>query len=1431
MAGNTTSTTTFRADISDLRRGMQEATRQIKLANSEFRAASAGLDDWTRSATGLSAKLRSLDTVLGAQRRQLSLLEDELQDTIQEYGENSAAADRLRVRINNQTAAIGRTEREIRDYQSQLDHLENEADSAAGEIDDMNDSLADTEGSAKKSSDGFTVLKDVLSDLVTDGIRMVIEGFKELAKQTYNAGANFEQEMANVGAISNATEEDMELLKEKAKEMGATTKFSASEAAEAFSYMAMAGWDTKDMLNGISGVMNLAAASGEDLSTTSDIVTDALTAMGYEAGDAGRLADVMASASANANTNVSLMGKTFQYAAPILGTLNMNMEDAAVAIGLMANSGIKGDKAGTALRATLNRLSAPPKECAREMERLNVSLTDSEGDVKSLNDVMKDLRVAFNDLSEEEQTSAAKHIAGQEAMSGLLAIVNASEEDFNKLTDAVNNSEGATEKMADKMNDTVSGVATLLKSHIEGVMIDAFEKIAPSLKNALQGASDALTEFEPVIQTAAQGFADWISSLSDTMEKVGDGTVAERAAKAVEIITTRIMGTFARSIPTMAANVAAFMDSFINGIHQIVPKLAVAVASIFPPLINESEKIAMNLIASLPSLFSTIVKAITSLIPQLTETIAKTANDIVKKIPAVLKNIVTIVPVIIKNISDAITKEGSVLTNSFVLLFNSFKTALPSILSMLAENLPSVIDSVIDFVIDATPALLDASIKMWAAFVDALPEVVPDILKGVVDVSIKTASTIASRLPDITNATVRMMQGVAYGIEKIVPKVIESIPKIYLAVTENLISAMPQVLDAAKTMLFGAIYAFQEILPTLNEKIGVLIDAVKSGFSNAASFLVDAGRDIVRGLWMGINDMVGWIKGKIQEFARGIVDTMKKAVKIGSPSKVMRDEVGCWMAMGIPAGFDKAYSSVAKRLSLTAKSLTGGFVASLVKGLYSTSGGISKISVNAARLAEQAMQTAVSSSDFSGAASTAATRFSDALEKKIDYFSKKIQYQNEQRISAFDDNIAELERRQDQETADEEAANSKRVERLKKERDAYVAKAEKRLKKEKDEKEKENINKEISIIKKRYEKLINAQENASKKQISATKKGYESLIKEQEKARASYEKASSEALEEFNDAMVEYKEKARSFIESSANGLADSFQQQYDALISKQDKLIDKLKTAGELFNVSNAGVITLNDIRQQTANIKEYAERLNQIKEKVSNELFQEITDYDMKEGNAFMKQLLSMSEDELAAYNEAYSEKMRLAEQVAEDLYQPDFENLSKDYEKSVEDMFTGLPDKLNELAKEAMAGFASGLLENTDYMEASVRKIISALVDEFKEGLDIHSPSKVLEKLGAFAVEGFADGLESVIGLVKESADELMNAVSNPLSGIKDGFHGALSGIASGGISGFGNRTNVVNNYSLIQNNTSPKSLSALETYQARRQQLAMLKTLTV
>ena len=553
---NTTSTTSFRADISQLKSAMQEASRQVKLANSEFKAATAGMDNWSQSATGLKAKLSQLDSVLSAQKKQLSLYEKELELTEKEYGKNSAAADRVRIALNNQQAAIAKTEKEIDQYNDELKNAEKYGDNYTETMEEMNDAT-------EQVSDGFTVMKGALANLVADGIRKAVSAFKDLAKETISVGMNFEQSMSKVGAISGATGEELDQLTEKAKEMGETTIFSASESADAFQYMAMAGWDVQDMMNGIEGIMNLAAASGEDLATTSDIVTDALTAMGYAAGDAGRLADVMAAASSNANTNVGLMGQTFQYAAPLIGAMGYSMEDAAVAIGLMANAGIKGTKSGTALRSILSRLSAPPKEAADAMEELGISLTtvgeDGTEKMKDLDTVMQELRKAFDGLSETQQTQYAKSIAGQEAMSGLLAIVNAGAGDYNKLTDAVKESTGAAEEMAQTMNDNVAGQMTLLKSKIEGIQIQIYEKLKPALSDAVDTFSGALDKIDwdsvakglgKIAKKFAEFFAYCVDHFGDIVE------VVKSVGKV--LIATFVVNKIATFISTVAGLVTTF---------------------------------------------------------------------------------------------------------------------------------------------------------------------------------------------------------------------------------------------------------------------------------------------------------------------------------------------------------------------------------------------------------------------------------------------------------------------------------------------------------------------------------------------------------------------------------------------------------------------------------------------------------------------------------------------------------------------------------------------------------------------------------------------------------------------------------------------------------------------------------------------------------
>ena len=353
---------------------------------------------------------------------------------------------------------------------------------------DMDKGFAAVERTAKKVFDAIAVAAKAAA-LATGAV--VVASTK--------SGMEFEKQMSTVQAISTASTQDMQLLSDKAKEMGINTVFSATEAGKAMEYMAMAGWKTQDMLSGVEGIMNLAAASGEELGSVSDIVTDALTAFKLSAEDSTHFADVLAAASSNANTNVSMMGETFKYAAPVAGALGYSIEDTATAIGLMANTGIKASQAGTALRKIMTQTAQGVEISSKAMGDITIATADADGNMRSFKAIMDDMRVAFAGMSEQEAAWNAEQIAGKTAMSGLLAIVQASDADYQKLYNSIENANGAAERMADTRLNNLAGDITLAGSALEGAGIKIYEDLKPVMREATQG-------FTEIVQQTTQWF-------------------------------------------------------------------------------------------------------------------------------------------------------------------------------------------------------------------------------------------------------------------------------------------------------------------------------------------------------------------------------------------------------------------------------------------------------------------------------------------------------------------------------------------------------------------------------------------------------------------------------------------------------------------------------------------------------------------------------------------------------------------------------------------------------------------------------------------------------------------------------------------------------------------------------------------------------------
>lgn len=387
-----------------------------------------------------------------------------------------------------------------------------------------------------------------------------------VATTAIKTAADFDSAMSQVSAISGATGEDFEALRNKAREMGSKTKFSATEAAEAMNYMAMAGWGTSDMLSGIDGIMNLAAASGEDLATTSDIVTDALTAFGLSAEDSGHFADILAAASSNANTNVSMMGETFKYCAPVAGALGFSAEDTAEAIGLMANAGIKSSQAGTAMRTILSSLTGEITFTGDAFGEMSVQTTNADGSMRDLGDILADCRVAFSQMSESEQAANAEALVGREAMSGFLAVMNAGEGDVEKLSGAIENCDGTSASMAATMQDNLQGQITTLMSQLQELAISFGDLLMPKIREIvehIQSFVDKLNGMDEGTKTAIINIGLFIAALAPIL--IIGGTIISGIGTFITVFS---------SIAGVVSTVIGFVSS------TLIPGIAAVVSSI-----------------------------------------------------------------------------------------------------------------------------------------------------------------------------------------------------------------------------------------------------------------------------------------------------------------------------------------------------------------------------------------------------------------------------------------------------------------------------------------------------------------------------------------------------------------------------------------------------------------------------------------------------------------------------------------------------------------------------------------------------------------------------------------------------------------------------------------------------------------------------------
>lgn len=771
-------------------------------------------------------------------------------------------------------------------------------------------------------------------------------------------GMSFEQQMSRVQAISGATAEEFAALEKQAIDLGASTAFSATEAAEGMENLASAGFSVEEIMAAMPGMLDLAASSGSDLATASDIAASTLRGFGLEASDAAHVADVLAKTAADTNAAVEDTGEAMKYVAPVAHAFGISMEETAAAIGIMSDAGIKGSQAGTTLRGALSRLAKPTDAMTGVMEELGLSFFDAEGKMVSLGEMTAMLQEKTAGLTDEQRNAALVTLFGQESLSGMLALMEAGPEKVDALTTSLENCDGAAAEMAETMTDNLAGAVEEFSGAAETLGILVYQSIEEPLKEAVQTATGYIGQLKSAFEEGGlQGAVSELGTiLSDVVTQIAD-VAPDLATAATELIGSLVQG-LSNAAPDIATSATEIATSLLNGLFEIIPQLPELAGSLVTNL-------ATSLAASAPELVPAAVECIMQFAQGLIDQLPDLLTAALELVKGLAVGIIEAIPVLIEYLPDLI--QGIVdfliegipdLIEAVIFIVDALVQELPTIIQALIDALPDIISALIEGLVGCIGQLVEGAIQLVVMLVTHIPEIIMALIEAIPQIVTAIIDGFMNSLSSFKEAGEGIMDAMKQGIEDIwekikeffsedIPHLIDSIGEWFSElpdrVKEWLDKTLQFVQDWASSMWNKASQAGQDFIDEVSRfirelpgdvwnwlqdtlsKVGEFAsdfaqkaaDAGQEFFNNITETLWelpgemwDIGADIVSGIWSGITSLSDWLWGKVESFARSILNGVKNALGIRSPSKRMRDEVGKQIPPGIALGVQDSEQEV-----------------------------------------------------------------------------------------------------------------------------------------------------------------------------------------------------------------------------------------------------------------------------------------------------------------------------------------------------------------------------------------------------------------------------------------------------------------------------------------------------------------------------------------